>query len=261
VPTFQERARGYQRLKENIENLDQEQTHYLAGQTKEQLEQQQRQAVEECKKLEEQMRTLASAPGGVGDIPSLHAEISRLESAGSQGTTGGPDAERGPARAVAVTPSTNHSWIEALRARWPSDDTALQAAISTLFAKLSGGHYAKVEWGDNGLRIYSATQQLIDPELLSSGQRDLLALACFLAPWGSSRAGKGKNPASRFPLLLDEPFLSLDGAGQSACLQLLRALAPAQQVILATRLHVAEEAADHRIALPLAPQAAEATNR
>jgi uncharacterized protein YhaN len=158
----------------------------------------------------------------------------------------------GPARA---------SWTDAIRPRWPHDDPSLQSMISTLYAKLSGGRYAKIDWPNGHLQLATAEQQPVDPDLLSSGQRDLLVLLCFLAPWLQARAEHGRAPIGQFPLLLDEPFLSLDGAGQAACLQLLRSLAPAQQIILAARSPIAEQPTDHRITLPLAPQAAEATNR
>ena len=253
VAAFQERVRNYRRLKEEVEHLGEEQAHYLGGQTMEQLEQSFRQAVEESKQFEEQIRAIAMAAGhsGIGDISSLQAEIARLESATSPT----------PAAASPFAPPTDSAWIDLVRSRWPHDDPSLQAAIAALFAKLSGGHYTRIDWADGRLRLYTAAGQMIDPDLLSSGQRDLLALACMLAPWLSSRTEKAHMPLGRFPLLLDEPFLSLDGAGQAACLQLLRAIAPAQQVVLATRMTVGEQPADHRITLPLPPQAAETPSR
>ena len=265
VPAFQDRMRNYQRLKESIEQLEQEQARHLGGQSPDQLEQQHRKLVDEAKELEEQMRAVtSSASGGLADVASLQAEIARLEAA--QGGNAGGEMEleshfasKAPAPAVAAPVAG--SWVDVLKARWPHDDPSRQAAIGALFAKLTGGQYAKVDWSDGRLRVQTASQQAIDPDLLSSGQRDLLALACFLAPWLPSQPEKSRHPVGRFPLLLDEPFLSMDHAVQSVCLQLLRAIAPTQQVILATRMTVAEQPADHRISLPLAAPAVEAANR
>ncbi|MEW6325873.1 MAG: hypothetical protein AB1515_10875, partial [Nitrospirota bacterium] len=79
VAAFQERLRQYRRLCESIEQLEQEAAQYLGGQAAEQLEEQQRRALDEANKFEEQMRAAAAAAGssGFADTASLQAEISR----------------------------------------------------------------------------------------------------------------------------------------------------------------------------------------
>ena len=220
------------------------------------------------------MRDAASiaAKTGMGDVASLQAEIARLES-GHKGAVTVPDdlefgeltgAEALPARAQTVV-SPALTWLDELRAVWPHEHPALQAAVSTLFGKLSGGGYGKAEWSNGRLHIQAQDQRDVDPQLLSSGQRDLLAVACFLAPWLTAHAERSPEKSiitlGRFPLLLDDPFLSLGPAAQSAFVQLLRALGAVQQILLATRLPVPEHAGDHRIALPVVaagPTAAQA---
>lgn len=263
VEQFRERARNVQRLRDNIDQLTEEQTQSLGGQTTDQLQQQLQTLTTEARALEERMREAASiaAKTGMGDVASLQAEIARLESGGAAsmpstevefGELTGAEA---PAARGHTAPSPALNWLDALNTIWPHDQPALQTAVSSLFGKLSGGGYGKVEWTNGRLHIHSNQSQEIDPELLSRGQRDLLAVACFLAPWLTA----GKSPDSppensmitpgRFPLLLDDPFLSLDPAAQSSLLQLLRSLGATQQILLATSQPVADQAGDHRIAL------------
>jgi energy-coupling factor transporter ATP-binding protein EcfA2 len=272
VEQFRERARNVQRLRDNIDQLTEEQAQLLAGQAVDQLQQQLQTLTSEARALEERMREAASiaAKTGMGDVASLQAEIARLESGGAAAR---PSAEvefgeltgaEAPAVRGHTTPSPALDWLDALKTIWPHDQPALQTTVSSLFGKLSGGGYGKVEWTNGRLHIHSNQQQEIDPELLSRGQRDLLAVACFLAPWLTA----GKSPDSppensmitpgRFPLLLDDPFLSLDPAAQSALLQLLRSLGATQQILLATSQPVADHAGDHRIALGIALSAAPA---
>ncbi|HUJ78913.1 MAG TPA: hypothetical protein VLY45_01210 [Nitrospiria bacterium] len=264
VAQFKERARNVSRLRDQIEQLTLEQTQLLGGQTVGQLQEQLQTLSAEARALEERLREAASiaAKTGMGDVASLQAEISRLESGGAAATnlefaelTG---AEAPPLRGQSP-PSPAVTWQGALRALWPHEHPALQTAVSTLFSKLSGGGYSKAVWSDNRLLIQTQDQREIDPELLSSGQRDLLALACFLAPWLAARAEKSPDKAivalGRFPLLLDDPFQSLDPAAQSSFMQLLRSLGASQQILLATRQPVPEQAGDHRIALPIAAPA------
>ena len=260
VEQFKERSRNVNRLRDQIEQLALEQAQLLSGQTVDQLQEQLQTLAQEARALEERVREAASiaAKTGMGDVASLQAEIARLESGGAAPATfdyaeltGGeaPPLHEQTAAAPAVT------WMEVLREVWPHEHPTLQSAVSALFGKLSGGGYGKAAWSDNRLRIETQDQREVDPDLLSSGQRDLLAVACFLAPWLAARADKSpeKSPVTlgRFPLLLDDPFLSLDPAAQSAFIQLLRSLGATQQIVLATRLPVAEHAGDHRIALPL----------
>ena len=260
VEQFKERARNVDRLRDEIQRLDEELTQSLGGQSAEQLQQQLQTLTAEARALEERMRDAASiaAKTGMGDVASLQAEIARLESAQAgpvnmdtlefADVTG---AEAAPARGLTAAPSAL-TWIEALQTVWPHDHPALQAAVSALFGKLGGGGYSKAEWSNGRLHIRTQDQQEVDPELLSSGQRGLLAVACFLSPW-LTRTEKTSVTPGRFPLLLDDPFLLLDAAAQSAFLQLLRSLGATQQILLATRLPVGEHAGDHRIALPVAP--------
>jgi energy-coupling factor transporter ATP-binding protein EcfA2 len=261
VEQFKERARNVNRLHDQIERLEQEHTQLLGGQTAEQLQQQLQIITEEARALEERMRESASiaAKTGMGDVASLQAEIARLEAGGAVSAdleyaeiTG---AEAPPISAQTAVPPAL-TWLEALRAAWPHDHPALQTAISTLFSKLSGGGYGKAEWSNGRLHIQTKEQRDIDPELLSSGQRDLLAVTCFLAPWLAARAGTSSITLGRFPLLLDDPFLSLEPSIQSAFMQLLRSLGAAQQILLATHLPVPDHAGDHRIAWPIAAASA-----
>jgi energy-coupling factor transporter ATP-binding protein EcfA2 len=260
VGQFKERTRNVNRLREQIEQLAMEQTQLLGGQTVDQLQQQLQTLTQEAHALEERVREAASIASktGMGDVASLQAEIARLESGGTVAPTldfaelTGAEAPPQPGQTVSPPSVT---WMEVLRDVWPHDHPALQSAVSTLFGKLSGGGYSKAAWSNNRLHIETRDQREVDPDLLSSGQRDLLAVACFLAPWLAARADKSpeKLPVTlgRFPLLLDDPFQSLDQAAQSAFIQLLRSLGAAQQILLATRLPVAEHAGDHRLTLPL----------
>jgi len=271
VEQFKERSRNVDRLHDQIERLTDEQTQILNGQPLEQLQQQLQALTAEAQTLEERVREAASiaAKTGMGDVASLQAEIARLESgqSGSAGESGlvdfgdALDAKSAPppGRGAAVAPSAL-TWLEVLRMAWPHDHPAHQTAVSTLFSKLNGGGYGKAEWSNGGLHIQARDQQReIDPELLSGGQRDLLAVACFLAPWLTARTEKLIITLGRFPLLLDEPFLSLDSAAQSAFMQLLRSLSASQQILLATRLPVPEQSGDRRIALPVAAAGTSAT--
>jgi hypothetical protein len=263
VEQFKERSRNVDRLHDNIERLEQEQTQILGGQTAEQLQQQLQTLTAEARALEERMREAASiaAKTGMGDVASLQAEIARLESGGA--TAASADLEYGeltgaeaPPISVQTAAPPALTWLEALRTAWPHDHPALQTAVSTIFSKLSGGGYGKAEWSDGRLHIQTQDQRDVDPELLSSGQRDLLAVACFLAPWLTARTQKSTETSiitlGRFPLLLDDPFLSLDPAAQSAFIQLLRSFGAAQQILLATRQPVPDHAGVHRIAWPVA---------
>ncbi len=266
ITVFQERIRTYRQLLDEVARLQEEQTRHLNGRTTEQLEHDYQQAVDDGKALETQMRDAAAT---AGDMASLQTEIARLE---SMTTWGGVADDPGPPMATespvthsapgpTVTGSGSTSWIDVIRAHWPHQDPALHAVVSTLFGTLSGGDDTTVAWTDGRLRIETRDRQPIDPDLLSTGQRDALLLACFLAPWLPSQAGNNGEPSPRaqtgqFPLLLDEPFLSLDATGQSACLQWLRAIGATQQILLATRLTVAEQPGDHRLTLPLVPAAA-----
>ena len=260
VSAFQERLRNYSRLREETQRLVEEQERAMNGQTFEQLTQAHQDAENESRKLERELRDLC-ASGGVlpGDLPALQTEIARMKSGTSPQqdapTADAPVVENG--RELVAT-----SWIEQLRALWPHDHPGLQSTVSMLFGKLNGGSYAKIEWADNQLRLLTHEQQSVDPDLLSSGQRDLLRLACFLAPWLYSR----REPIDlvtigQFPLLLDDPLVSLDSTGQAACIQLLRSIATVQQVLLVTRLPIAEHQSDHRITLPTTPVAKEASGR
>jgi uncharacterized protein YhaN len=263
VEQFKERSRNVDRLHDQIERLTDEQTQILNGQPLEQIQQQLQALTAEARTLEERLRETASiaAKSGMGDVASLQAEIARLESgqSGGAGASGLVDfgdeldaTSPPPGRGTAVAPPAL-TWLELLRLAWPHDHPAQQTAVSTIFSKLNGGGYGKVEWSNGGLRIQARDQQRdIDPELLSSGQRDLLAVACFLAPWLTARNEKSTITLGRFPLLLDDPFLSLDSAAQSALIHLLRSLCASQQILLATRLPVPEQPGDRRIALPVA---------
>jgi hypothetical protein len=263
VEQFKERARNVERLHDNIERLEQEQTQLLGGQTAEQLQQQLQTITAEARALEERMREAASiaAKTGLGDVASLQAEITRLETGGA--TTASADLEYGEITGAEAPPVSAQTavppaltWLDVLRAAWPHDHPKLQTAVSTLFSKLSGGGYGKAEWSNGRLHIQTQAQRDVDPELLSAGQRDLLAVACFLVPWLTARAEQSPETSiitlGRFPLLLDDPFLSLDPAAQSTFIQLLRSLGATQQVLLATRLPVQDHAGDHRIAWPVA---------
>jgi hypothetical protein len=276
VVQFKERSRNVDRLRDQIERLTDEQTQILNGQPLEQLQQQVHTLTAEAQALEERLRETASiaAKSGMGDVASLQAEIARLESdqsggAGGAGSTGASslvdfgdalDADQAPppGQRAAAAPSVL-TWLEVLRMAWPHNHPTQQTAVSTLFSKLSGGGYGKAEWSNGGLHIQARDQRDIDPELLSSGQRDLLAVSCFLAPWLTARAEKSFVSLGRFPLLLDDPFLSLDSAAQSAFIHLLRSLAASQQILLATRLPVPEQSGDRRIALPVAAAGTTAT--
>jgi hypothetical protein len=271
VEQFKERSRNVDRLHDQIERLTDEQTQMLNGQPLEQIQQQLQTLTAEAHTLEERLRETASiaAKSGMGDVASLQAEIARLES-GQFGGTGsaGVSSLEDFGDALDANPPSGHSataapsvltWLEVLRTAWPHNHPTLQTAVSTLFSKLSGGGYGKAEWSNGGLHIQARDQREVDPELLSSGQRDLLAVACFLAPWLTARTEKTFVSLGRFPLLLDDPFLSLDSAAQSAFIQLLRSLGTSQQILMATRLPVPEQPGDRRIALPVAAAGTSAT--
>lgn len=273
VEQFKERSRNVDRLHDQIERLTDEQTQILNGQPLEQLQQQLQTLTAEAHTLEERVREAASiaAKTGMGDVASLQAEIARLESGQSGGAGSAGDSSlvdfgdaldakstMPPGQGTAAARSAL-TWLEVLQAAWPHNHPTLQTAVSTLFSRLSGGGYGKAEWSDGRLCVQARDQREIDPELLSGGQRDLLAVACFLAPWLTARTEKSTVTLGRFPLLLDDPFLSLDSAAQSAFIQLLRSLAASQQILLATRLPVPEQSGDHRIALPVAAADTSAT--
>lgn len=106
--------------------------------------------------------------------------------------------------------------------------SAIDTQASKLIAEITGGRFTHVRRSpDNGLRLTLAGSQgersLAE---VSHGTQDLATLAWHLALLAAV------TRTSAVPLLLDEPFLGVDGGRRTRLLPCLRSLARTRQVIL-----------------------------
>ena len=106
--------------------------------------------------------------------------------------------------------------------------SSIDAQASKLIAEITGGRHTHIRWSpDNGLRLtLPGSQGERSLAEVSHGTQDLATLAWHLALLAAV------TRTSAVPLLLDEPFLGVDGARRTRLLPCLRSLSRTRQVIL-----------------------------
>ena len=225
-------------LKERLTTLEQK----IAGLSEEAdlaaLEAKARSLEEAIQVAEEELRSLGFVP----EPAEVKREIERIER-GTISAKEPADSARGrPMPYVDTLLGVLERHLGALGASLLS---SIDAQASRLIAEIMGGRYTHIRWSpDNGLRLILAGGQgersLAE---VSRGTQDLAILAWHLA----LLAAVGQTSA--VPLLLDDPFLGVDGERRTRLLPFLRSLARTRQVILFSRDAWMSPEAAHVVAL------------
>jgi energy-coupling factor transporter ATP-binding protein EcfA2 len=208
-------------LKEKLTTLDQKIAGLSAQADLAALEGKKRSLEEAIQVAEEELRSLGFVP----EPAEVKREIERIERGTVSAEGPAPPSRERPTQGVDTLLSALDSHLGEPGAPLLS---SIDAQASSLIAEITGGRYTHIRWTpDDGLRLVLAGSQgersLAE---MSHGTQDVAMLAWHLA----LLAAIARTSAA--PLLLDNPFLCLDGERRKHLLPCLQSLARTRQVIL-----------------------------
>jgi DNA repair exonuclease SbcCD ATPase subunit len=253
VDAFKEKIKAYDFLLGSRQRLCEEQERLLEGKESEAL---QLEFEEKSGLIQELTKKIKGYQNIPSDLPSLREEIRILEkelafSSGGQRYTlsSGPSVQTDLPTQFEVSVKTengNHDSIKGLmQDPLAGNVNRLLDAARGVFKKLSRGAYTDILLQDsshiNLLPNNSSTP--VPLETLSHGTLDQVFLSLYLGlimNWGSGYP---------FPLLLDDPLLTLDSNRQEIILETLREIGKERQVILLSTAPYSTKEGDRQIRL------------
>lgn len=180
------------------------------------------------RKLEETIQVAEGELGSLGYVPEpadVQREIEEIERGGVSRGGPAPVSRERPSQPVDTLLTTLERFLGGLSASLLS---AIEAQASTLISEITAGRYTQIRrTPEDGLRlVLTGNQGERSLQEVSDGTQDQAMLAWHLALLTAI------PQLSAVPLLLDNPFLRVDGERRKRLLPFLQSLARTHQVIL-----------------------------